>query len=210
MIGEPPCDIEASVTFLSPTEGGRKSPVASGYIAQFYYDGHDWDAMHRYAERKQVLPGETVTACLTFVSPTYQVGRLYPGKLFLVREGVKTIAQGQVTGIIDLVESAKRIAQDNNTRYFKRHWPDNRDDEYADWGGAIYYFACHSNGNPEQQIEVYDNGLVLIYDEVYSHDQYGMLSNQPLDPQEFASDEISSDEFWHALSSMRPYNRGQE
>ena len=40
-----PKDIEAEITFLTSEEGGKKLPVFSGYRPQFYYDGHDWDAV---------------------------------------------------------------------------------------------------------------------------------------------------------------------
>lgn len=35
--------LEAEIYYLTEAEGGRKTPVASGYRGQFYYDGKDWD-----------------------------------------------------------------------------------------------------------------------------------------------------------------------
>ncbi len=103
-----PPDIEAEITFLTSEEGGRKTPAYSGYRPQFYYDGHDWDAVQEYIGVFEVCPGQTVMAQLSFMSPQCHVGKLYPGKEFLVREGQKVVARGKVTKILNLEKSAER------------------------------------------------------------------------------------------------------
>ncbi|MCJ1810444.1 MULTISPECIES: hypothetical protein [Flavobacterium] len=35
--------LEAEIYHFTEAEGGRKTPVASGYRGQFYYDDKDWD-----------------------------------------------------------------------------------------------------------------------------------------------------------------------
>ena len=102
-------DIEAEITFLKTQEGGRKTPAFSGYRPQFYYDGHDWDAVQEYIGVSEVYPGQTVTAELAFLSPQCHVGKLYPGKEFLVREGQRVVARGKITKILNLEKSAERI-----------------------------------------------------------------------------------------------------
>ena len=92
-------------------------------------------------------------------------------------------------------------------RYFKRHWEENRGDEYADWGAATYYFEVSSDGHPNRQMEVYENGKVLQYDKEHLGDSFGMLADQPLDLGEFASFEIKEDEFDSAWGSQEPHNR---
>ena len=106
-----PPDIEAKITFLTTEEGGRKTPAYSGYRPQFYYDGHDWDAIQNYVGVSEVYPGQTVTAQLSFLTPECQIGKLYPGKDFLVREGQRIVAHGKITKILDLEKSVERIAQ---------------------------------------------------------------------------------------------------
>lgn len=106
---EYPPDIEAEIYFLTTEEGGRKTPAFSGYRPQFYYDGHDWDAVQNYIDVSEVYPGQTVTAHLSFMSPQCHVGKLSLDKEFLVREGQKVVARGKVTKILHLAESAKRI-----------------------------------------------------------------------------------------------------
>jgi translation elongation factor EF-Tu-like GTPase len=105
-------DIEAEITYLTTEEGGRKHPVSTGYTPQFFYDGRDWDAVHRYPDTELVMPGQTARAYLMFVSPQCHVGRVFPGKDFLIREGPHTIARGHVTKILDLEASAQRIGRD--------------------------------------------------------------------------------------------------
>src|SRR5262245_45993974 len=100
-------DIEAEVTFLPTEEGGRQTPARSGYRPQFYYDGHDWDAIQDYGPVDVVFPGQTVTAYLSFLSPSCHLGRLYPGKEFLLREGQRAVGRGVVTKLLQLERHAQ-------------------------------------------------------------------------------------------------------
>jgi translation elongation factor EF-Tu-like GTPase len=102
-------DAEAEITFLPTEHGGRDSSVRSDYRGQFYYDGHDWDAIQSYPEVDEVRPGETARAYLTFISPDQHAGRLQPGKMFLVREGNRVVAYGQITRLLGLDSSAARV-----------------------------------------------------------------------------------------------------
>jgi translation elongation factor EF-Tu-like GTPase len=99
-------DIETMITFLRTDEGGRRTPVMSGYRPQFYYDGEDWDAAHTYPGVEKVNPGDTVTARLTFTRPDVQLGRIHVGTEFAIREGGKIVAKGKVTRILHLEQNA--------------------------------------------------------------------------------------------------------
>jgi translation elongation factor EF-Tu-like GTPase len=88
-----PGDVEVELTFLPTEHGGRKGPAFSNYRPQFYYAGHDWDALHEYPDVAQVNPGDTVRAYLTFLSPDEHLGRIKPGMAFLVREGQKIVVR---------------------------------------------------------------------------------------------------------------------
>ena len=59
-----PDHIEVEVTFLPNEHGGRRFPVFSGYRQQFYYDGDDWDTVHRYIGVDGIAPGGSRTARL--------------------------------------------------------------------------------------------------------------------------------------------------
>ena len=60
---------------------------------------------------------------------------------------------------------------------------------------------------PARQIEIYANGTVLQYDQVHIEDEYGGLSEAPLDPDDFALFEITQAEFEGVWSSRLPANR---
>jgi len=102
-----PCDVEATVTYLPADHGGRTTPVATGYCPQFYYDGMDHGARHSYPDVERVFPGESARVFLSFIHPELQVGKLQPGKPFLIREGHRVLGYGAVTRIVDLEASAK-------------------------------------------------------------------------------------------------------
>ena len=86
----------ADVAFLTTEEGGRATPLSSGYRGQFYYDDHDWDAQWVFAS-DPVMPGEAVEVLLWFLSPRHHADHLSIGKEFLVREGNRTIGSGRIT-----------------------------------------------------------------------------------------------------------------
>ena len=106
-----PRDFEAEVTFLATEAGGRHEPAFSGYRPQFFYDGHDWDAIQLYPDVEQVNPGDTVRVYFAFLSPAAHIGKLVPGKMFLLREGQKIVGYGNVTRILDLEESARKVRE---------------------------------------------------------------------------------------------------
>lgn len=104
-------DIEAEITFLRPEDGGRRLKAFSGYYRpQFFYDGHDhsWDAVFHCDGRPYVDPGETVVAYVGFLNPAHHLGKLYPGKRFVLREGQRIVAKGRVTQVIELEQSARQ------------------------------------------------------------------------------------------------------
>jgi translation elongation factor EF-Tu-like GTPase len=104
-----PPDIEAEITFVPTEQGGRKSLAFSGYRPQFYYDGHDWDALHEYPDVESVSPGQTVRTLLRFLSPERHLGRVHPVMEFQIREGARVVGHGRVTKILNLEESAQRV-----------------------------------------------------------------------------------------------------
>ncbi len=106
-----PKDIEAEVTFLPTEAGGRQGPAFSGYRPQFFYDGHDWDAVQTYPDVERVNPGDTVRVYFGFLSPHMHISKVEPGTMFLIREGQRVVAYGKITKIIELEESARRARQ---------------------------------------------------------------------------------------------------
>jgi hypothetical protein len=95
-------DLEAEVRFLTMADGGRASPVFSGYRGQLHYDEHDWDAVYAFPERDMVPPGDSTVTRMWLLSPDAHRGKLYPTKSFEVREGRKVVGRGVVTKVIGL------------------------------------------------------------------------------------------------------------
>lgn len=88
-------------------------------------------------------------------------------------------------------------------RYLKRHWNEPRDDTTNVWGCSWWYFETDYSGVVIRQIEVYDHGPILRYHELLLNDDFGGLSDQPLNLDEFAKFEISKDEFDRVWNSER-------
>ncbi|MFI8520159.1 elongation factor Tu [Streptomyces sp. NPDC085481] len=85
----------ARVYVLSAREGGRSTPVTTGYRPQFYLRTADVVGAVDLGERPVARPGETVTM-------TVELGRevpLEPGLGFAIREGGRTVGAGTVTEV---------------------------------------------------------------------------------------------------------------
>ncbi|MFH9006305.1 elongation factor Tu [Streptomyces afghaniensis] len=83
----------AQVYVLSAREGGRTTPVSSGYRPQFYIRTADVVGMVDLGEVAVARPGDTVAM-------TVELGRevpLEPGLGFAIREGGRTVGAGTVT-----------------------------------------------------------------------------------------------------------------
>ncbi|MFK0048790.1 elongation factor Tu [Streptomyces sp. NPDC090741] len=87
----------AQVYVLSAREGGRTTPVASGYRPQFYIRTADVVGDVDLGAAAVARPGETVAM-------TVELGRDVPlesGLGFAIREGGRTVGAGTVTAVLD-------------------------------------------------------------------------------------------------------------
>ncbi|MGW7268846.1 elongation factor Tu [Streptomyces sp. NPDC054842] len=85
----------ARVYVLSTREGGRTTPVATGYRPQFYIRTADVVGDVDLGDAAVARPGDTVTM-------TVELGRevpLEPGLGFAIREGGRTVGAGTVTSV---------------------------------------------------------------------------------------------------------------
>ncbi|MEU3919299.1 elongation factor Tu [Streptomyces sp. NPDC029004] len=86
----------AQVYVLSTREGGRTTPVSTGYRPQFYIRTADVVGDVDLGEAAVARPGDTVTM-------TVELGRdipLEPGLGFAIREGGRTVGAGTVTELV--------------------------------------------------------------------------------------------------------------
>ncbi|POX40704.1 elongation factor Tu [Streptomyces sp. Ru73] len=86
----------ADVYVLSAEEGGRRTPLSTGYRPQFYLRTDDVVGELDLGERGTARPGETVGV-------TVRLGRgvpVEPGLGFAIREGGRTVGAGTVRGVV--------------------------------------------------------------------------------------------------------------
>lgn len=62
------------------------------------------------------------------------------------------------------------------SRYFRRQWDEDRGNDHASWGQATYYFETDEVLVASRQIEIYDGGQRLRYDQAHPEDEHGFLS----------------------------------
>ncbi|MFJ3234124.1 elongation factor Tu [Streptomyces sp. NPDC086787] len=94
----------AQVYVLSAREGGRATPLSTGYRPQFYIRTADVVGDVDLGEAAVARPGDTVTM-------TVELGRdvpLEPGLGFAIREGGRTVGAGTITSLT--APTAERLA----------------------------------------------------------------------------------------------------
>ena len=98
----------ATLHLLSAAEGGRHSPVRSGYSPQFYVRTTDVPGVLEFADADadadvgtgavtSVGPGKTVQVTVALGKPV----ALDVGQTFAIREGGRTVGAGTVSGLLD-------------------------------------------------------------------------------------------------------------
>jgi len=95
-------DIKAKINLLSSEDGGRATAAKNGYRPQFFYDQEHWDAAIELIDKKEIYPGDSAEVYFQFTKPKIHVNRLQVGKKFQLKEGSLTVAEGEVTEILDL------------------------------------------------------------------------------------------------------------
>jgi len=80
-------------------------------------------------------------------------------------------------------------------KYFKRALDEIRVDEFGNWGKSTWYFETNIHGLPIRQVEVYENGKVLKYNQTKLEDEFGQLGDQQLDLIDFSKFQITKEQF---------------
>lgn len=82
------------------------------------------------------------------------------------------------------------------SNYFKRFWEETTGDNLTNsWGTSTFYFETDDDGTVFWQIQIFQNGNILKYDQDHLEDDYGGLTDQQLDTGEFADFRNEKDEF---------------
>jgi len=100
--------------------------------------------------------------------------------------------------------------------YFKVHGSSERDDLVGEWGDCTWFEEVDDRLQTRRQLEVYENGNVLMYDEEHFKDQYGCLMYERqtwlVDPgfignENYTYQPLTGEEFEREWSSHTPINR---
>jgi elongation factor Tu len=87
----------ATVYLLPGSEGGRKTPVRSGYSPQFFVRTTGVSGVLDLGAEAEAQPGETAQVTVALGKPV----ALDAGQTFAIREGGKTVGAGTVTAVLD-------------------------------------------------------------------------------------------------------------
>ena len=88
--------IDVKLYLLRPEEGGRKTPVVTGYRPAVYFGDRQTDGLIVFdREEKPVLGGE-YTVTIALAHPEYLGDALQKDATFDCREGSKIIGRGKV------------------------------------------------------------------------------------------------------------------
>ncbi|MGG0435800.1 elongation factor Tu [Priestia megaterium] len=89
---------KAAIYVLSKEEGGRHKPFFTNYRPEFYFRTTDvTGAIHLKDGVEMVMPGDNTEVYVELVAPI----AMNTGLSFVVREGGRTVALGQVIGIVE-------------------------------------------------------------------------------------------------------------
>ena len=66
-----------------------------------------------------------------------------------------------------------------------------------DLGVSIFYFETDDSLNVFKQIQIFENGNILKYDELNNEDEFGAMADQSLEEEEFLDFEIPKEEFYN-------------
>jgi translation elongation factor EF-Tu-like GTPase len=91
--------IAAKLYLLRPEEGGRKTPIFTGYRPAVHFGNRQTDALIVFdPEEKPVLGGE-YTVTIALAHPEYLGDTLQKDATFDCREGPKIIGRGKVLNV---------------------------------------------------------------------------------------------------------------
>jgi translation elongation factor EF-Tu-like GTPase len=104
----PLIDFVASLDFLSPAEGGRVMPLASGYRPQFHLGGASADCMLHFEEEGALPTGRVYRASVQLMYPERFGEALRPGANFTLREASRIYAWGIIEHMYNAFDPSGR------------------------------------------------------------------------------------------------------
>jgi len=118
-------DFKATLVFKTSEEGGRNTPVFSGYRPHIEFDNYPeylTSGSQTYTNKDKVFPGDSVDAKIKILGTEYFTRRLYVGKGFKFCEGRRTIGIGKIVDVIN--EELKIKSNEKETDFNVNLYPD--------------------------------------------------------------------------------------
>ncbi|GEM_PF-1310380 len=124
-------DMEVELTLFPLEKGGRIPflPIQTDADGpRIYFDGEEWLAVFTLQDREQLLPGETARAFVTVAETDCLIGKLFPGKEFLLRVGCYPTGKGRILSFLHFAKHAEEARQqaallaDPNQTPIPPHW----------------------------------------------------------------------------------------
>ena len=88
--------IAAKIYFLSPEEGGRQTPIFSGYRPALYFGERQTDGTIMLTSGGCAIPGTECEVVIRLLHPEHLGDALKPMATFEAREGSRVVGRGQV------------------------------------------------------------------------------------------------------------------
>lgn len=104
-------DFIAELKYLTTVEGGRQTPVFSGYRPQvkFEFAEMQTSGQQTFLNKETVYPGDTVTAEVRILSVEHFANSLMEGMTFEFMEGSRIIGTGKIISIVN--DNLKRASR---------------------------------------------------------------------------------------------------
>jgi hypothetical protein len=95
-------DVEAEVTFLATSAGGRSTRALSGYRpAHLIREDYLTTGIQQYIGTDGASPGETVRAHITFITPEAYPRSLWENKIVVMQEGSRVVGHARISKILN-------------------------------------------------------------------------------------------------------------
>ena len=88
--------ISATIYFLPPEEGGRKTPIFSGYRPALYFGEKQTDGAIMLLSGERVVPGTECEVLIHLLHPEHVGDALKPLAPFEAKEGSRVVGRGHV------------------------------------------------------------------------------------------------------------------
>ena len=88
--------ISAKIYFLSPEEGGRKTPIFSGYRPALHFGEKQTDGAIMLTSGDRAVPGTGYEVVITLLHPEHLGDALKSMAPFEAKEGSRVVGRGQV------------------------------------------------------------------------------------------------------------------